>query len=287
LENVSAVDTARLETQIGYFLVDLDMSGNSNRTIDTYQFALARFVRFCAANSLPFEEFNPRRAKQFRNYLAASDFKPASINMCLSAVRSLYDYLVFEGEVRVNPVDTGKLKLKLQNRLPGFLTPLEKERVLDWMKTKPRHVELAFRTMFATGLRVSECVALAPEDVKVIEHSYLVHVREGKGNRERLAPVVDRQTAFDLLEFARDRMGQERLFGVALFTLEWHARNCRLATGVDFHTLRCRHTFATELLQQGVPIDVIQEALGHRRLDTTRVYARTAPEAVTRLATHV
>ncbi|MDP3044811.1 MAG: tyrosine-type recombinase/integrase, partial [Bacillota bacterium] len=64
-------------------------------------------------------------------------------------------------------------------------------------------------------------------------------------------------------------------------------RNCRLATGVDFHTLRCRHTFATELLQQGVPIDVIQEALGHRRLDTTRVYARTAPEAVTRLATHV
>lgn len=141
--------------------------------------------------------------------------------MCLSAVRSLYDYLVFEGEVRVNPVDTGKLKLKLQNRLPGFLTPLEKERVLDWMKTKPRHVELAFRMMFATGLRVSECVALAPGDVKVIEHSYLVQVREGKGNRERLAPVVDRQTAFDLVEFAQKRMGQERLFGVALFTLSF------------------------------------------------------------------
>ncbi|MBE0467621.1 MAG: tyrosine-type recombinase/integrase [Candidatus Desulforudis sp.] len=280
-----------MHTDIDYyvnaFLLDLEIAGNSYKTVDTYRFALERYARFCTANHLDFREASPRRARHFRNFLAASSFKPASINLCLSAVRSLYDFLVFEGLVQSNPVNTGRLKVKKPDRLPGFLTPAEKERVLAWMAGKPRHVELAFHTMFATGIRVRECVQLAPGDVLVIEQAYLLHVRDAKGTRERLAPVVDRRTAFDLVDFAQRRTGAERLFGVALYTLEWHARNCRLDTGVAFHTLRCRHTFATELLQQGVPIDVIQEALGHRRLDTTRIYARTAPEAVTRLATHV
>lgn len=272
--------------QIEAFLQDLDYSGNSNRTIDTYRFALLRFERFCQEHQVDYLELSRKQAREFRNYLVMADFMPASVNLCISTLRSFYEFLVFDEQIRTNPVNTKKLLLKEADRMPAFLTPEEKDKVLTWFKTKPYHVDLAFRTMFATGIRISECVGLSPDDVQVDGCTYLIHVRKGKGDRERIVPVVERQTAFDLAAFAKKRRGSENLFGVALFTVEWHARNCRLATGVAFRPHRCRHTFATELLQQGVPIDVIQDALGHVKLETTRVYARTAPEALTRLATH-
>ena len=56
---------------------------------------------------------------------------------------------------------------------------------------------------------------------------------------------------------------------------------------MDFYSHRLRHTFATRLLAQGVPIDVVQEVLGHSNINTTRKYAKTAPEKVFQLAAKI
>ena len=108
----------------------------------------------------------------------------------------------------------------------------------------------------------------------------------GKGAKDRLAPVTDRDTALDLAAYAKSRVGRATLFGLSAADLQKAASACAYDTGVEFHSHLCRHTFATELLRRGVPIDVVQEALGHACIETTRVYARTAPAALMALGAH-
>ena len=71
------------------------------------------------------------------------------------------------------------------------------------------------------------------------------------------------------------------LLGVTISSL---ARWARMETGLNFYSHRCRHTVGTQLLQRGVPIDRVQDVLGHADISTTRRYAKTAPEAVLKLA---
>ena len=265
----------------------MEFMGKSLRTIETYKFAMIKFKAFCRVNKIKYRELDQNQANAFRNFLAMDELKPNTINMCISALKTFYDYLVDEDIVSWNPVNTSKLRVKIADPLPGFLTEEEKTRVLAYFDGQPEHVRLAFRLMLAAGLRVGECANLQPQDVFIRNNAYLVHVRAGKGAKDRLAPITDRDTALEVMDLALKHRDRQSLFGLAFFTLEYHARKCRLATGVDFHTHRLRHTFATELLLKGVPIDVVQEALGHVNINTTRNYARTAPSEIMKLGTHV
>ncbi len=170
----------------------------------------------------------PAVAKKVNGVVITSS--PGPTPQASRALKKFYEYLVDESLLTGNPV-IRRLRVREPDRLPRFLTPEEKEKVLAWFRDHaPPNVALAFHTLFASGLRLGECVALRPGDLLVRDNAYLLHVRLGKGAKGRLAPVVDRRTAFALAEFAPRRQGAERLFGVALYTLEWHARNCRLDT---------------------------------------------------------
>jgi len=208
------------------------------------------------------------------------------INKRLSYLKIFYEFLADDDRVAGNPVNRRRLSIKKAQKLPGYLSSEEKKLVLDWLMTAPHNVSLAFRTMFASGLRLSECTNLRPEDLLVRNHAYLLRVHKGKGDKERLAPITDRDTALDLAAYAGGRLGQASLFGLMSVGLQKEANACAQVTGVEFHSHRCRHTFATELLRRGVPIDVVQEALGHACIETTRVYARTAPAALMALGVH-
>lgn len=142
----------------------------------------------------------------------------------------------YEEIILLNPVKTSKLKVKIPETLPGFLTEYEKNIVLSYFEGQPEHVRLAFMLMLAAGLRIGECAALKTHDVFTRGNAYLVHVRHGKSAKERLAPITDRNTALEIMDFAqRAAKIRQSLFGLALFSLEYHARKCRLNTGVDFH----------------------------------------------------
>ncbi|MBE0467620.1 MAG: tyrosine-type recombinase/integrase, partial [Candidatus Desulforudis sp.] len=242
---------------------------------------------FCAERNLdPFRLTGPQ-ARDFRNLLVGRGLGPSTVNASLSHLKKFYAYLVDEGFLTGNPVIRRRLRVREPDRLPRFLPPDEKQKILAWFRDHaPRDVALAFRTMFASGLRLGECAALRPEDLLVRGNAYLLHVRLGKGAKGRLAPVVDRNTALDLLHLAQERSPGKTLFGLSATVLAGHARACAAATGIDFHAHRCRHTFATELLRRGVPLDVVQEALGHADINTTRTYARTAPQALMELGRH-
>ncbi|MCF8022783.1 MAG: tyrosine-type recombinase/integrase [Clostridiales bacterium] len=269
------------------FYRELEFLGKSSKTVETYQFSLKYFRSFCHRNRIKYKELDYRQAKAYRNFLAEKGLSPNTINGCLSALKTFYDFLVDEEIINRNPVNTAKLRVKIPETLPEFLTEDEKNKIMNYFSNQSEHVRLAFMLMLSAGLRIGECASLKPRDVFIRDNAYLVHVRGGKGAKERLAPIVDRETALEVAEYAEKNKDNKTLFGLAFHTFGYHARRCRNTTGIHFHPHRLRHTFATELLQGGVPIDVVQEALGHASIKTTRTYAKTSPMEIIKLATHL
>jgi integrase/recombinase XerC/integrase/recombinase XerD len=188
-----------------------------------------------------------------------------------------------EGLVKGNPFVSKKLRVKEPDKKPAFLTEEELKRVNEAMERLPKHVRLAFETMLWTGLRVSEVAGLTGEDVIVEDGKVFLRVRSGKGQKERLVPVMDRDLAWELLRLSKEK-GKDPLFGVKVGTLKDYAYKLKRASGVDFHCHRLRHTLATKLLSKGVSIDIVQKVLGHASINTTRRYAETLPEKVKELA---
>jgi integrase len=203
-------------------------------------------------------------------------------------LRSFYGFLVEEGEAEGNPVIPGRLRVKEGRSLPDFMSNEELQVFLNWLKDVPAHVSLTYRTMLVTGLRVSEVAALAPGDLIALENGgYVLRVRHGKGNKERYAPVMAEEVAMELVLHKGGRRDTMPLLGISVNSLHKWAAQCRRDTGLNFHTHRCRHTVATRLLQKGIPIDKVQEVMGHTDISTTRRYAKTATEAVMELAAKV
>ncbi|WP_433445455.1 tyrosine-type recombinase/integrase [Nonomuraea sp. CA-141351] len=145
--------------------------------------------------------------------------------------------------------------------------------------------------MFYSGLRVAEPVALDVADVPLSAHTGKVIVRNGKGETSREVPLLDTTVREAIKGWKTERSEWLGAGGPALFLnrcrggrlsaravdqlLDELAAKADLvddngAPAASAHTLR--HTFATNLLRQGVDIVVVAELMGHARLDTTRRY---------------
>jgi site-specific recombinase XerD len=277
-----------VHSHVKEFLIELKMKGSSIHTVKNYNFHLNKFIKYVEKGELDYATLTTKQIKRFRNQMVEDNLKPKSINAILSALKSFYDFLVEEGEVQGNPIITRRLRVKEGQSLPDFMSVEELEIFTGWLKGVPGHVSLAFRTMLATGLRVSETASLTFRDMMALENGgYVLRVRHGKGNKERFAQVMDADVARELVSLKGDCRDELPLFGLSDHGYKWWARKCRLDTGLNFHTHRCRHTVGTQLLQRGVPIDKVQDVLGHADISTTRRYAKTAPEAILELAAKV
>jgi integrase/recombinase XerC/integrase/recombinase XerD len=268
-----------LREAIKAFLKDLGLSGKSKKTLEAYYFHLEKFFSFCEERKLDYRVLNGKESKAFRNWLAMQGLNSSSINAILSACKSFYDFLLEEELVKGNPFVSRKLRVKVPERKPAFLTEEELKKVKSAMERLPRHIQLAFETMLWTGLRVSEVVDLTGKDVFQKSDKVLLRVRFGKGAKERIVPVLNEALAEELIELSKQK-GAGSLFGVKAGTLKYYAYKVKKASGVDFHCHRLRHSLATELLANRVRIDIIQKILGHSSINTTRWYAETLPEDI-------
>jgi integrase/recombinase XerD len=163
-------------------------------------------------------------------------------------------------------------------RLPEILTPDEIRRILAQAYQERGVYGLIVRTLFETGLRVTELVNVEVAEVDVVERT--IRVREGKGGKDRLVLFTE-----DLGQQLRLHLG-DRTRG-ALFEsnrsaafsarriqqiVKAVARRAGVAKPIHPHTHR--HSMATFLRNQGVPLDVVQLLLGHADPRTTQLYAR-------------
>jgi integrase/recombinase XerD len=221
--------------------------------------------------------------------LAKRGFARTSLARKQSSLRQLYKFLAREGLTDTDPT-TDIDPPRRQRRIPDVLTRDECRRLLAAPDVA---TELGLRDaamlclLYATGLRVSELVALRLQDL----HWEVEALRTiGKGNKERVVPVA--RPALDLVRrYVLDirpryavradedtvflnRRGR-RLTRVRFWMLvKQYALQAGVHREVSPHTLR--HSFATHLLEGGADLRAIQEMLGHADLGTTEIYTHTS-----------
>ncbi len=148
-----------------------------------------------------------------RAYLAhlnEKEYSKATVARKLATLRSFYKFLVKRNFVSTNPV-TAVRTPKQEKKLPRFLEYEEVKRLLEtppvntWLGARDRAI---METLYSTGVRVSELVALNMEDIDFLGE--VIHVR-GKGKKERIAPIGTSalQTIQHYMEF-RNKKGAEQ-----------------------------------------------------------------------------
>ena len=260
-------------SQIQNAIEEYKHRGMADSTIETYEIHLRHYYSYLKQNNLDYRTIKP---KDIRNYTKASANRGDSnstINVRLSAIKTFYDYALEQEITEHNPiVKTLNLKGKTTKTKP--LSRGEKEIILAYMDEKDSHIRLGFYTMFYSGLRVSELANLKRQDINIINDRVTVHVIHGKRGGERIVPVFNPEVAEELIKYTKEQV-IDPLFKVKARTFQYHAEQASLKTGIPFSVHQARHTFATERLQEGIRLDILQKLMGHKDISTTMLYART------------
>jgi site-specific recombinase XerD len=205
---------------------------------------------------------------------------PATIGRKLAAVRAFLRHAL--GPERVPDARLGPRRAR---RLPDAPAAAEIERTLEALEGEGP-VALRNRALvelvYSAGLRSAEAVGLDLGDVDFEQE--LVHVRRGKGGKERVVPLGE-EAALWVGRYLRDARPELARGANDAFFLS--ARGRRLDTStlrrIVPHPHRLRHAFATHLLDGGADLRTIQELLGHSSLSTTQVYSHVDPRHLRRV----
>lgn len=295
-------------SQLDNFLRYLAVERNaSEHTIAAYK---ADITEFCkrVMDRETFDDFASIDRDQARSFImqlySAGDSK-RSVQRKLSAMRSLFRYLLRQGAVDSNPF-ANLPPIKSDKPLPVVMQMQQVEKLLEsiplyWQQKitsgnvkNPAQAEGASlrdtaltETIYSGGLRISEAVGLNIADIDLAQG--IMSIR-GKGRKERLAalgaPAVKALSAY--LRFRRTQ-GIPALRDGAVFlnksnqrlTCRSYQRNLQeylLFAGLppDFTPHKLRHSFATHLLDAGADLRSLQELLGHENLSTTQIYTHVS-----------
>ncbi len=231
-----------------------------------------------------------RDVRMWAMRLSQGGLSSRSVNRCLSALRSFYEYVRLTEGLEFNPVSAVS-RMRVDRPLPSYFRQEEMERLLarehyadDYEGQLDR---LLLLSLYGLGVRRAELVGLRWGDVDLAQGSVRVL---GKGNRERIVPLIP-ELAGELRAFrARVELtlgavvssksaifvredGRE-LSGVDVYR-RVNAHYARLTDGACSGPHALRHSFATHMLEEGADISTIKALLGHATLKSTQVYTHT------------
>jgi integrase/recombinase XerD len=224
----------------------------------------------------PLDEVASRDIERFREYLVLQ--RHYTKNSLYTTVRGLSCLFRTFG---IN-VEKGLEAPRRPERLPRYLSEEDAHKLFEIARDVPRDYAI-LHVLGYGGLRVSELCNLRVEDVEFDRH--LVHVRSGKGDKDREV-VLEEKTQAAIDRYLQDRtiagIESGRLFPVTPVTVERmvrrRAQEAGIAMRVTPHVLR--HTLATALLRRGCDIRYIQKLLGHASVATTQIYTHVDTQAL-------
>jgi integrase/recombinase XerD len=263
--------------------------GLSRNTLEGYERDLRKLLSFAAKRGREITTLERGDLLEFMKDLKLSGLGPQSVARTLATVRNLYKFLILDGHMKYDPTVNVETP-KAWQTLPKFLTREEVDRLLeepDVTTDEGLRDRAMTELLYASGLRVSEMVALTLADVDL--DAGLVTCL-GKGSKERQVPLG--RSAVEWVRrwlAARRRVlgdsPEPRLFVAkagAPMTRQVYWRRLvaygeRAGLGrVTPHMLR--HTFATHLLEHGADLRSVQMMLGHSDLSTTQIYTHVTNE---------
>jgi tyrosine recombinase XerC len=298
--------TERLREFLDYLRLNRNAS---DHTVSAYESDLSQFLTFAAEHlhkrrpDLEPDDLQLATIRAFMAELYTHGQSRSSVARKLSALRAFVRFLRREGWIESDPASLA-VSPKRESRIPAHLSVDEMSRLLETPDTTEplgRRDRAILELFYASGLRLSELVALDLEDVNL--SARIVRVM-GKGRKERLVPF-NGATADSLRQWLGDRVALRaaassrrapatsgnkprvrradasdplfvnfrgtRLTGRSVQRLvARYVASCSTRFGISPHALR--HSFATHLLQRGADLRAIQELLGHVQLSTTQRY---------------
>lgn len=247
------------------FLDDKDF--DSEKTKNIYQTSVSMFTKVCGDKSI--RAYVTEDINAFKKALRNKRFdkrkgvvEKVSINTYLRHIRAIFRQAKDDGHI----VSVPKFQMfKVEKRQPVILSRDDKKRLFEYLKKEDPEFYRICKFALFTGCRRSEIINARWENFE----GFILRVF-GKGQKERSIPLVPQ---------AKKYMGAPKKEGPIFWQahpdtythyFKKYALECGI-TNVSFHKMR--HTAATEMLEAGIPIEIVQKILGHTGIATTKIYA--------------
>jgi site-specific recombinase XerD len=259
---------------------DMRMRKLSDKTQSHYLRAVRQFAAFLGRSP---DTASVEDLRRYQLHLVDHGTSPVSLNAAITGLKFFFDITLDRGELmaKMQPV-------RVPRTLPVVLSRDEVARLIG-AAGNLKH-QTALSVAYGAGLRASDVVALKVGDID--SQRMTLRVEQGKGRKDRyamLSPVLlERLRVWWRVARAQGRMldggwlfpGLNPIESLSTRQLNRAVHAAAAAAQIDkrvsMHTLR--HCFATHLLEQKVDIRVIQVLLGHKKLDTTALYAQVATD---------
>lgn len=263
-------------SMVSKYLQHLYLEGKAENTIDTYRYHLIAFLMWMNGKNYAISELKPAQMIEFKEHLLKSEKSKRTVNAIISCVRGYYDYLILNEVAKVNPVSK-LLTIKVPEYQQNRLTDGEIAAFFHFIDQLQVNARAAFYLMYATGVRVSEVANLTKEDFLIRNNKLLINIEDTKYNSDRVIPVLHTKAVEVLLAYLNTlTVSSKPAFRLSKRTLQRHAANFGKQHGIQFSCHVLRHTYATLLLENGVPIEKIQYLLGHKSIAITKHYTQSA-----------
>ena len=250
------------------FIDDLRLRNYARRTIDTYVSRIACFAKHFGRSP---ELLGPDEVREFQLHLLQRRVSWSSFNQAVCALRFLYGTTLGRPD-QLPLIPYGKRP----KTLPSVLGPDEVLRLLD--AAPPGRDRVLLQVAYGCGLRLNELLHLRVGDIDSAR--MVIHVRQGKGAKDRLVPLslrlLDELRAYWRLCRPRTWLFPGQTADGTMTSSNVQRRFGRLVRRVGL-TKRCsmhtlRHSYATHLLEAGVDVLTLKALLGHASLQTTARY---------------
>ncbi|OWR30588.1 recombinase XerC [Saccharibacillus sp. O23] len=282
---------------MGSYLESLIVGRNlSQPTVRAYRYDLNLIIEWCVRNSQ--SHINQAVLQMyFMELIAQGHAKDTTVKRKYISVKNFYKFLIEKQLIDDRSGFTLGAKFKKAKRIPKTLPIDEVQKLLASIEHDLEHLKSDYRRLiaarnlaiiellFSTGIRIGELVRIDLQDLNIGERTLLIF---GKGRKERILYLSSKEVVASLKNWIklRERLApqDQALFinkyghRLTIYSIEdifYKYRDAaRITPGATPHALR--HTFATNLLDNGADLRSVQEILGHSSVSTTEIYTEVS-----------
>ena len=261
-----------------------------DNTVNSYLSDITIFKEYLSSLKINYLKVDKDIIREYLKVLGNSNYKSSSINRILSSLKNYYDYLEYKHLIEYNPLKNLN-RPKKEKRLPNFINNNDYEEIIKKSLERTdfigRRNTLLLELLYSSGIRISEAINIKIKDINISDKSIRIL---GKGSKIRIVYFGEYAKEY-LEEYLKVRNSSlEYLFlnknntlltrRGAEYIISNLVKTSLLKKKVTPHTFR--HSYATEMLNNGADIRSVQELLGHSSLSTTGIYTHVTNEVVRR-----
>ncbi|WP_418732716.1 site-specific tyrosine recombinase XerD [Dysosmobacter sp.] len=262
-----------------------DEKHSSRNTVSSYLRDTTQFAEYLHNYcDIDLREADSAAVQDYMDWMLSHGKSAASVTRFLASIKSFYSYMISVGEIEVSPAQ-GVVAAKAERKYPEILTAKEVELFLEQpecVDAKGFRDHAMLELLYATGIRVSELIALNMEDLNLAAG----FIRCSNGKKERIIPlyhgavralqdyirgirpqlIADTEEQALFVNMNGERMSRQGFWKI----IKHYQEKAGIQKDITPHTLR--HSFAAHLLENGADLRAIQEMLGHADISSTQIY---------------